>query len=639
MLPSAVILLLAAAAALAQTSISSPDGRLTIAFDAAGGQLTYRVTRDGEPVIAPSRLGLVIQGGEALGSRVSITGAVTGSHEGSYPVIHGKSNPVENHYNEIRVEVAESQGRRRRMTIEARAYDEGVAFRYVVPAQPGIPDPTGFRLREEITEFRIAKDSIAYPLYLRSFQTSYEDEYHREAITGIAPDHLIAMPLLIDVAGAGWVAVTEAHLEEYAGAYLKHAGGLTLRVELSSVGGPPVEHGLPHRSPWRVIMIHPEVGRLIESNMIINLNPPPDGDFSWVKPGKSVWDWWFGKVKTEEGWETGMDTRTFKYLIDFAAESGIDYVLVDDGWSKRQDILHPKPGVDVPEIIRYGKSKGVGVWLWVHWTGVDRQMDEAFPLYEKWGAVGVKVDFMDRDDQWMVNWYHKVVKKAAEHHLMVDFHGAYKPAGLRRTYPNLMTREGVMGLEYTKWSRRVGPEHNVTLPFTRMLAGPLDYTSGAFGNVTPAEFKPRFDDPIVVGTRAHQLAMFVVYESPFVCVVDHPSAYRKAPEFQFIKDVPATWDETRVLEAAVADYIVIARRKGREWYVGAMTDWTPRTLEIPLAFLPGGPFTAEIYRDADDAAEHPGKVTIEKRQVSSASTLTLKLAPGGGAAIRIAPAN
>lgn len=630
-------------------SVTSPDGKLEIRFatvgsgrqPAAAGQLVYQVSRDSKPVIARSNLGLRIDRVNVIGNNVRITSSSRDSKDETYEVVHGKSNPVRNHYNSARVEVAGEGDNAPHFAMEARAYDDGVAFRYSVPEQPQIPDPVAFRLQEELTEFRIAKDSIAYPLYLNGYQTSYEDEYNREALSGIVADRLIALPLLIDVSGAGWVAITEAHLDDYAGAYLRRdvpGANTGLRVDLASVGGPKVEAGLPHQSPWRVVMVAPDVGKLIESNIVINLNPPSEiADTSWIKPGKSAWDWWFGRVKTPEGWETGMDTRTFRYLVDFAAESGFDYVLIDDGWSERQNILQPNPGIDVPEIIRYAKSKGVGIWLWLHWTGVERHMDEAFPIYAKWGAVGMKIDFMDRDDQWMVNWYRKVVKKAAEHRLMVDFHGAYKPDGLRRTYPNLMTREGVMGLEYTKWSRRVDPAHNVMLPFTRMLAGPMDYTPGAFRNVTPEEFQPRFNNPIALGTRAHQLAMFVVYESPFVCAVDHPSAYRGEPAFQFIKDVPPTWDETRVINAAVGNYITIARRRGREWYVGSMTDWTPRDLKIPLSFLGEGSYTAEIYADAPDADRRPANVNVSKLKVKSSTVLEVKLAPGGGHAIRIVP--
>ncbi len=633
------ILLCAAASAIAQSgpvTLTSPDGKLAISFrTGAAGQLIYSVAYSGTPILAPSNLGLTFDGGLPLGPRVNIVSNSIGADDETYQVVGGKSNPVRNHYQSLRLDTEEMGPDSRKLTIEARAYDDGVAFRYVVPAQPGIPDPLGFRLLDEHTEFNFARDSIAWPLYLSGYTSSYEGEYHREAISGIGADRLIALPLLVDYPSVGWVSITEADLDEYGGAYLRHSGA-GFHVDLASVGTPKVEHGLPHHSPWRVVMVGAKPGDLIESNIVINLNPPSQiADTSWIKPGKSAWDWWFGQVPTPGGWTTGMDTRTFKYLIDFAAEAGLDYVLVDDGWSERQNILAPKPGVDIREIIDYGKSKGIGIWLWLHWTGVERHMEEAFPLYAEWGAVGLKIDFMDRDDQWMVNWYRRVVETAAHNHLMVDFHGAYKPTGMRRTWPNLMTREGVMGLEYTKWSRRVDPEHNMILPFTRMLAGPLDYTPGGFNNVTRADFVPRFSDPRVLGTRAHQLALFVVFESPFMCAVDNPANYRTAPAFQFIKDVPTTWDETHVIDAVVGDYIVIARRHGDNWYLAAATDWTPRTLDIPLAFLGDGDYKAQLYEDAPDAEENPTHVSISRQDVTATSVLRATLAPGGGLAVTI----
>jgi len=633
-----------ASLALAQSnpvSVLSPDKNLEISFSTAdSGQLVYSVSFEGKPLIARSKLGLALQGRPVLGEKVRITSTSTDGRDGTYHVIHGKSNPVRDHYNALRVELRETRTPPRVFTIEARAYNDGVAFRYLVPEQA---QAKLFRLSDELTEFRIAKDSPSWPLLLRGFGTSYEDDYVTEPVSGIDPKRLIALPFLVHVPGVAWVAITEAHLEGYAGMYLKTTGRGGLKATLAPN---PAEAGLkvlaqtPHASPWRVIMVGREVGRLIESNIIINLNPPCElKETSWIKPGKSVWDWWFGKVKMPEGFETGMNTKTFKYLIDFAAEKGFDYVLVDDGWSDRVEILTPKPDVDIREIIRYAKSKGIGVWLWLHWTGVDKYMNDAFPLFAKWGAVGLKIDFMDRDDQWMVDWYHRVVRTAAANHLMVDFHGAYKPTGMRRTLPNLMTREGVMGLEYTKWCARVNPAHNVMLPFTRLLAGPMDYTPGGFGNVTQAEFKPRFNDPLVMGTRAHQLAMFVVYRSPYTVACDNPAAYRAAPAFRFLQQVPVTWDETKVLNAQVGDYITIARRKGGDWYIGSMTNWTPRELSIPLRFLGAGEYTAEIYADAPDADRNPKHVSITRDRVTASTVLKVKLAPGGGNAIRITKGN
>jgi alpha-glucosidase len=645
-----ICLALAFAAHAAPATLTSPDGRLEIAFHTlakgepspAGGQLAYEASFQGKPVIARSSLGLLLEGSPLLGAEVRILCADTTAHDETYRLVHGKSNPVRNHYNALLLELEETRPAARRLTLEVRAYDDGLAFRYLVPDQAAVK---AFRLAAEKTEFRIPRDSLAYPLFLRNFHTSYEDRYSILPAGSIPPDRLIALPLLIELPGTGWLAITEAHLANYAGMYLRRDVQGT-RTGFQSVLSPHLDEPgfaviarTPHQSPWRVLMIGAEVGRLIESNLVVNLNPPSElADPSWIKPGKAAWDWWFGRVKTEQGWETGMDTRTFLYLADFAARSGLEYLLVDAGWSERDDITRHRPAVDIPEIIRYAKSKGVGAWLWVHWTGVDAHMNEAFPLYEKWGAAGVKIDFMDRDDQWMINWYRRVVEKAAAHRLMVDFHGAFKPDGLRRTWPNLLTREGAIGLEYTKWSASADPEHNVTLPFTRLLAGPFDYTPGGFDNVTKADFIARRDDPMVLGTRAHHLAMFVVLESPFMVVADHPSAYEGQPAFEFIKKVPVDWDETRVIDAQVADFITIARRRGRDWFAGSLTDWSPRELEITLSFLPAGRFTAEIYADAPDADRNPKNVIISRRSVTRDDVLKARLAPGGGHAIHIFPA-
>jgi alpha-glucosidase len=268
---------------------------------------------------------------------------------------------------------------------------------------------------------------------------------------------------------------------------------------------------------------------------------------------------------------------------------------------------------------------------------VDRQLNEAFPLYEKWGVAGVKIDFMSRDDQAMIGFYYRVAEKAAAHHLMVDFHGATKPTGLERTYPNVMGYEGVLGMEQSKAGSRDNPDSHVTLPFTRMLAGRMDYTPGGFDNVTKDEFIARSEKPMVMGTRAHHLAMFVVYEAPFQMVADHPGAYEGQPAFEFIKHVPATWDETRVPNGKPGQYITIARRHGNEWFMGSMTNWDERNLEVPLTFLSQGNYIAEIYRDAPDADLHPKNTVMERVKVTRASVLKLHLASAGGAAIRIVP--
>jgi alpha-glucosidase len=401
----------------------------------------------------------------------------------------------------------------------------------------------------------------------------------------------------------------------------------------------------PIQTPWRVVMIGHEPGTLIESNLIVNLNAPSAiADTSWIKAGKAAWDWWSGEQADGVSFTPGMNTATMEHYIDFASRSGLEYMLVDAGWAARlgqgandsnADITKPQPDIDMPALLAYAKAKHVRLWLWTHWSDVERQMDEAFPLYERWGIAGVKIDFMDRNDQWMVDFYHRVAKAAADHHLMIDFHGAYAPDGLRRTYPNLMTREGVLGAEYNKWSARDTVDHRVMLAFTRMLAGPMDYTPGGFRNVMPEHFEPRNVKPMVMGTRAHELALYVVFESPLEMVADYPEAYAGQPEMPFLSAVPATWDETRVVAARVGDYVAIARRHGADWYVGAIAGSHGADIRVPLSFLPAGTFVADVYADAPDAASQPTKTVIEHRSVTNASIMPMTLIPGGGQAIRI----
>ncbi len=466
------------------------------------------------------------------------------------------------------------------------------------------------------------------------------------------------MPLLGFVPGAGWVAVMEADIDNYAGMYLrKDKPAFALRAELSPrtdaqpAGQPPiaVEADAPVTTPWRVLMIGDAPGRLIESNIILNLNPPSKiADTSWIVPGKSAWDWWSGEAAPSVSFKPGMNTATMKHYIDFASASGFRYLLIDAGWAKADragpqdyaalaDITQVTPEIDMPELLRYAQEKNVRLWLWSHWTSVDKYMDQAFPLFEKWGIAGVKIDFMNRDDQQMVNWYRHVVDLAAQHHLMIDFHGAYKPDGLRRTWPNLMTREGVMGKEYLKWSARTTPIHNTTLPFTRMLAGPMDYTPGAFGNVPRDQFVPRNLMPMAPNTRAHELALYVILESPLQMVSDYPEHYTGEHDFEFIKQVPTTWDEVRVIDGLPMQNITLARRSGNDWYIGSITNWDARDVKVPLSFLGEGKYTAEIYADAPDAGVNATHTTFTRQPVDRGTVLDVHMVGGGGNAIWIHP--
>jgi alpha-glucosidase len=637
-------------------AVSSPDGSLTIALSleakpqpyASGKRAYYRVTYKGAPVLADSPLGLDFQGAEPLERDFEVVTTKERTQDSTWENSFGAIHTVPDRYNELTVSLREKLAPGRRVDIVLRAYDEGVAFRYVLPKQEAIGD---FTLAAENTGFYFAADAAAYALNMGRFNTHNEGEYRRVRLRDIKPASIINLPLLVEMPGGVWAALLEADLTDYAGMSLGGVPGIpnALVCKLSSPPkgkvDEPVAGKTPKSTPWRVVMIAPAPGRLVETNyLVLNLSAPcAIADTSWIKPGKAAWDWWSGSYATGVPFKPGMNTATMKHYIDFAAAHKLEYMLVDAGWAplsadgRTEDILKHIPAVDVPGIIAYGTAKGVAVLLWVEWQALDRNIDEAMALYEKWGAAGIKVDYMNRDDQEMVNYYEKVVRTAAKHHLTVDFHGAYKPTGLRRTYPNLLTREGVMGMEYSKWSDRVTPEYDVTIPFTRMVAGPMDFTPGAFRNAARGEFKALDIAPMSQGTRAHQLAMYVVYESPLVMVSDYPEAYEGQPGLEFIEKVPSVWDDTRVLAGRPAEHVVLARRSGENWYLGAMTNWDTRDLEIPLDFLGSGEYEAEVFADGPDADKAATSLNIVRKRVTATDKLAVHLAPGGGAAVILTP--
>lgn len=638
-----------------QTAVTSPDGSLTIALSVVskpqpylpGDRIYYRVSYKGTPVLEDSPLGLDFTDGPALDRDFDVVSVAKRSNDSTWENAFGAQRTVPDRFNEVVVSLEERIKPYRRLDVVLRAYDEGVAFRYVVPKQDLTEE---FNLAAENTGFYFAADAFAYALNMGRWDTHNEGPYERILVREIKPASLVNLPLLVEMPGPKlWAAILEADLTDYAGMYVggvpEMPNALTSRLAIAPKRrlDQPVIARLPKQTPWRVLMVGPDPGRFIETNyLVLNLSAPcAIADTSWIRPGKAAWDWWSGSYATGVDFKPGMNTATMKHYIDFAARHKLEYMLVDAGWApiaedgRIEDILRYRPEVDVPAIIAYGKSKGVETLLWVEWRALDRHMDEAMALYEKWGAAGIKVDYMNRDDQEMVNYYEKVVKTAAAHRLTVDLHGAYKPTGLRRAYPNLLTREGVMGLEYSKWSENVTPEYDVTIPFTRMLAGPMDYTPGAFRNAAKGRFEAKDIAPMSQGTRAHQLAMYVVYESPLVMASDYPEAYEGQPGFEFIEKVPTVWDETRFLAGQPAQYIALARKKGENWYLGAMTSWEARTFDLPLGFLGAGEFEATIFADGPDAATEGTSLDISKRTVTAGDRLTLKLAPGGGAAVLI----
>ena len=629
-----------------------------------------------------SPLGLDFKGAPPLDHDFEIVGTDRQSHNETWQNAFGARRNVPDHYNQLTVSLRERSSLGCRLDLIFRAYDEGAAFRYSLPKQAALDQ---FVISGEYTGFYFLRHVFAYTLNLGSYTTPYEGPFERVSLDQIKPASIIGLPLLVEIPEGPWVALLEADLRDYAGMYvggvqgvpnaltsklspmpgfdpwsmgpyldivstnadMGKAGKLAQEVILISphrrndqVGSEDIVLGrAPKATPWRVLMINSRPGGLIESNyLILNLSTPSVlADTSWIKPGKAAWPWWSGRFARDVNFKPGMNTATLKHYIDFAAEHHLEYILIDGGWSPRNDITHPIPEVDLPGVLAHAKRRGVKVLLWALWTAVRKQAVVAFPLYEKWGVAGVKIDFMDRDDQEMVKYYEEMVRKAAEHHLVVNFHGAHKPAGLHRTYPNELVREAVLGLEYSKGSFQISPEHEVTIPFTRMLAGPMDYTPGCFHNATREQFKPRAIEPMCQGTRARQLAMYVVYEMPLAMVSDYPEAYKNQPEFEFIEKVPTVWDETRVINGEVGKYITIARRHGNVWYVGGMTNWDARDLEIPLGFLGDGQYEAQIFGDGPDADKVATSVSITKKPVQPSNELSMHLAPGGGFAVILRP--
>ncbi|MGA8111668.1 MAG: glycoside hydrolase family 97 protein, partial [Acidobacteriaceae bacterium] len=581
------------------------------------------------------------------GSDVRIAGSDPGQGVDRYTLSNTKVSSVQDAWNSLAVHVVEDGGAHRSMTIEARAYNDGIAFRYVLSPQDGI---ASLQLHQEDTEFRLPTDAITWALELPNYRSSYESEYLRLAASafsnqgGVSSHILIGLPLLIHQPGTAWMALMEADVEGTTSMYVTNPSGnwaghwfvskLSPRWDDASYA---VKNSLPWHSAWRVLMVADNPGRLLESNLAYDLNPPNRlTDTSWIHAGKASWNWWVDNIDAQG--KPAFTTDNMKYYVDFAARSGFPYMMLDAGWSARNDITHLNGKIDVPALAQYAASKHVKVWLWISANAARQQMSQAFPLYEKWGIAGVKIDFVNRDDQEGIQFYYDAARIAAEHHLMVDFHGTRTPWGIHRTYPNVMSYEGILGAENNKVGRRDSPVSRTVYAFTRLLAGPADYTPGGFRNATEDTFVARNTNPMVMGTRAQQLALYVVFMTPLPMVSDSPQAYAGQPSFQFIRDVPVSWDETRVLNGDPGQFITVARRHGEEWDLGSITNWTPRTLRVPLSFLaPGKRYTAEMYEDAADAATDPTHVTIHGQTVRSGDVLSLPLAPGGGCAIRFVP--
>ena len=628
--------------------VTSPDHTITVSI-ATKGQVTYSVTMDYRDLVHPSAISMTLAGGEVLGVNPKVKAVYVPGKDGEAPpVVRFKREVVRDTYNGLEIEFEGNYA------LHVRAFDDGVAYRWVMSRQGDVT------IESEQAVFRFRESPVTYFAEDTSFISHQERPYKKLRLQEIKPDAFAYPPVLVATNEGPKVSITESDLLDYPGMSIKRLGDDAFaglfpqypaatemvrdRTERVTKRESWIARTSGNRAfPWRVLAIARKDADLLTNDIVHRLaSPSRIGDTKWIRPGKVAWDWWNANNIYGVPFRAGVNTETYKHYIDFAAEYGIEYVILDEGWYKLGDLTSIVPAIDMDAIAAHAKAKSVGLIMWVVWKTFDQQMDATFAQFEKWGVKGIKVDFMQRDDQWMVNFYERVAREAAKRRMLVDFHGAYKPTGLYRTYPNVLTSEGIIGLEHNKWSADASPDHNVTFPFIRMMAGPVDYTPGGMLNATKADFKPVFNRPMTQGTRCHQLAMYVVYESPLQMLADSPSNYRREPEsLAFISQVPVEWDEMRVLDAKIGEYIVVARRRGTQWWVGAMTSWTARDLEIDLSFLASspykifpGPWTAEIHRDGANADRAAVDYVREVRQVGPGDKLKIQMAPGGGWAAR-----
>jgi len=631
-------------------SVSSPDGKLKFLLKITPETISYEVNYKKQLLVQNSLLGFNFDSGE-FGSNLKTGKVRRKSIDETYELVVGKVSSARNHYNEMIVPLQEKVAPGRLVNLVVRIFNDGVAFRYEFPEQEGWDS---YVMYDEKTQFRLNGNPMALLMYLPGYVNTHEGVYVHTEYDKIAKKRLIEMPVTLEFDNGVFMSITEAAVRNYAGMYLVKEkdgfiGKLSPRLGQEKI---KVEiNEFPHRTPWRVLSVADRVGRLLETNILTNLNEPCKiEDTSWIKPCRTTFTWWNGNVVPDSTFSPGNNFETNKYYIDFAARNGLDAHGIygyaetpwyyDDnfnfGWAgPNADITRPIPCLNMPRIVDYARSKGVGIHLWVHWRPLYDKLEEAFALYEKWGVKGLMVDFLDRDDQEMIRIQEEILQAAARHRLFIQFHGSSKPSGLTRTYPNEFTREGTLNYEVCKWDTLVNAGHDISIPFTRLLAGPTDYHLGGFRALPRSEFKIQYVNPYVMSTRCHMLAMYVVLENHLTSLCDKPEAYEGQPGFEVLRTVPGTWDEIRVPLAEFNKYITVARRSGTDWWVGTLNDGTARTLNLKLDFLGEGEYRAEIYTDAPDADRNPNHLKKEVRTVTRKDRIAMPLAVDGGAVLHI----
>lgn len=632
-------------------TVKSPDGNIRFTVQVNKNALpSYSVYYKNTQLVKDGALGFEFDNG-TFGENVTLGRTTQRSGIEKYDLIAGKSSHVEDAFQEAVIPLKETKAPNRQVNVVVRVFNDGAAFHYVFPKQD---QWASYIMYDELTTFDLANNPDVLTMFLKSYTTSHEGFYSQMKYSDIPANQLMEMPTLYHYEDV-YMAITEAAIRNYAGMYLMNEQG-SLRGKLSPLPGQQqikVKAELPHQSPWRVMMIGKEVGALISSNILTNLNDPcAIKDTSWIKPGKTTFSWWNGNVVPDSFFLPGNNFYTNQYYIDFVARAGLDfhsiYGYAEQPWyedenmsfefpSETANVMKPVKSLDMDTIAKYAASKGVGLHMWVNWKPLYNRLEEALTQFEKWGVRGMMVDFMDRDDQEMICIQEDILKKAAEHKIFVQFHGSSKPSGLNRTYPNEFAREGTRNYECYKWSKDMGADLDIAIPFTRLLAGVTDYHLGGFHAVPKDKFRIQYTNPLVTSTRCHMLGMYVVLECYLGMVCDSPMAYEGQPGFEFIQKVPTTWDETIVPSASVMEYVTVARRHGSDWYVGAINNSKERSVSFKTDFLSDGNYIAEIYSDANDTDSNPNNLVKRTMKIDKKSTIELQLANSGGAAIHIYP--
>ncbi|MBO9658547.1 MAG: glycoside hydrolase family 97 protein, partial [Chitinophagaceae bacterium] len=607
--------------------------------------LQWSVSFAGQQVVDHGKLEIRLENGEVLGREPKVIAAKEETINATINSPFYKKATVSDVCKQLTVTFKNGYG------IICRAYNDGVAYRFFTARKDSLI------IQSETASFNFNADFPGFiPLVHSSrsdrFEHSYEDAYRHIPLSAISLDSLVYLPVMLSLKNNVKAVISEADLENYPAMYLQKDSGIAFNTIFPSYpltekqgGYNMTQSRVTSRAsyiartagtrsfPWRMIAFSEDDKELLNSDLVYKLAAPVRiNDVSWIKPGKVAWDWWNDWNISHVDFKAGINTQTYKAYIDFAAAWNLEYIMLDEGWAEKGNIMNIVPAIDLRAIIDYGKQKNVGVWLWAGMYPVNDVMDTAFAFYSKMGVKGFKIDFINRDDQVMMEFYYRAAQKAAAHHLLLDFHGACKPTGLMRTYPNVLNYEGVYGLEMAKFPTKVDfPEHAASIPFIRMLAGAMDYTPGAMRNSTRKDFYPSVSNPMSQGTRCQQLAMYIVFESPLNMLSDNPTAYMKEQECtEFIAGVPTVFDETIALTGKVGKYAAIARRKGNTWYVGALGNWDAHELEIDLSFLDKGSYKAIIFKDGINTDRSATDYDRVEGVVNAATKHTVHLAPGGG---------